>query len=103
VTHTFKHPPQDLEVLLVPGGLGVRAESKELQDTIAFIKNIYPRLRYIISVCTGATLLGRAGILDNKRATTNKQTWLYATSFGKNVSWSPTARWMNDGTFFTLI
>jgi putative intracellular protease/amidase len=96
-THSFKHPPKHLDVLIVPGGLGTRAESQGLADAIKYIKDVYPSLKYIMSVCTGATLLGRAGVLDNRRATTNKQTWAFATSYGKNVSWSPTERWVVDG------
>lgn len=45
------------------------------------------QLKYIISVCTGATILARAGVLDGKRATTNKRSWTWATSTGPNVTW----------------
>ncbi|KAF1952067.1 DJ-1/PfpI family protein, partial [Byssothecium circinans] len=87
-----------LDVLIVPGGGGARAEiSKE----IAFVKEIYPDLKYIISVCTGSTVLARAGVLDGKRATTNKKAWAWATSFGKNVKYQPKARWVSDGNVWT--
>jgi putative intracellular protease/amidase len=69
-THTFKHPPKDLDVLFVPGGPGSMV--LELDDAIAYIRHVYPSLQYIFSVCTGSTLLARAGVLDGKNATTNK-------------------------------
>jgi putative intracellular protease/amidase len=100
-THTFKHPPKDLDVLLIPGGLGTRAEPPALHDAIEYIKHEYPRLQYIISVCTGATLLARAGVLDGKRATTNKKAWAWATSQGPKVDWVPVARWVTDGNVWT--
>lgn len=100
-THTFKHPPKDLEVLLVPGGLDNLAPPPEGQDIIDFIKEMYPRLRYIISVCSGATLLARAGVLDGKRATTNKSVWGWAILQGPRVNWVPKARWVVDGNIWT--
>jgi len=100
-THTFANPPKDLEVLFVPGGLGTRAPEPALLDVIAYIKETYPSLRYIVSVCTGATLLARAGILDGKRATTNKKAWAEVTPLGPNVKWVPVARWVEDGNIWT--
>jgi transcriptional regulator GlxA family with amidase domain len=100
-THTFKHPPKELDVLIVPGGVGSTYEAPALLDAIAYIKHEYPRLQYIISVCTGATLLARAGVLDGKNATTNKQAWAWATSQGPKVHWVPVARWVVDGNIWT--
>jgi putative intracellular protease/amidase len=100
-THTFAHPPKDLDVLIVPGGIGTRAEPPALLDAIDYIKHEYPRLQYIMSVCTGATLLAHAGVLDGKKATTNKKAWAWATSQGPKVEWVPAARWVTDGNVWT--
>ncbi|PVI01971.1 class I glutamine amidotransferase-like protein [Periconia macrospinosa] len=87
-----------LDVLIVPGGGGARMDvSKE----IAFVKEIYPSLKDIISVCTGSTVLARAGVLDNKKATTNKKAWAWATTFGTNVDYQTHARWVQDGNVWT--
>jgi putative intracellular protease/amidase len=86
-----------IDVLIVPGGGGTRAN---LTREIAFVKEVYPELKTIISVCTGSTILARAGILDNKRATTNKRAWTWATSLGTNVTYQ-TGRWVKDGNVYT--
>ncbi|KAF3043863.1 hypothetical protein E8E11_001935 [Didymella keratinophila] len=96
MNHTM--PTKDIEVLLVPGGGGTR---QNMTEEIAFVKAIYPKLKYVISICTGATLLSRAGVLDGKKATTNKRAWAWATSTGPNVTWVPSARWVEDGNIFT--
>jgi transcriptional regulator GlxA family with amidase domain len=61
-------PP--LDVLIVPGGWGTRAlvEDERLIDWIAERE---PRAEVTASVCTGAFLLGKAGLLDCRRATTH--------------------------------
>ncbi|KAH6618708.1 class I glutamine amidotransferase-like protein [Boeremia exigua] len=89
---------KDIEVLLVPGGAGSR---QNMTEEIAFVKEIYPKLKYLISICTGATILSRAGVLDGRNATTNKRSWAWATSTGPNVKWVPSARWVEDGNIFT--
>ncbi|CAI6327959.1 unnamed protein product [Periconia digitata] len=87
-----------IDVLLVPGGGGTRAD---VSNEIDFVKEIYPKLRDIISVCTGSTILARAGVLDNKKATTNKKAWAWATTFGTNVDYQTHARWVQDGNVWT--
>jgi putative intracellular protease/amidase len=68
----------------------------ELEDAVDYIREVYPSLQYIVSVCTGSTLLARAGILDGKRATTNKKNWTWAVATGPKVKWVP-GRWVVDG------
>jgi putative intracellular protease/amidase len=87
-----------LDILIVPGGGGARGE---VSREIAFVKEVYPSLKYIMSVCTGSTVLARAGVLDNKNATTNKKAWAWASSFGKNVKYQTHARWVKDGNVWT--
>lgn len=98
-THTFAQPPASLDVLIVPGGLGTR--TADVSEIVTFIKNIYPRLQYLITVCTGAGLAARSGVLDGKRATTNKTLWKITTELGPNVKWIPHARWVTDGNVWT--
>jgi transcriptional regulator GlxA family with amidase domain len=89
----------DIEVLIVPGGGGARKDRTVAE--IAFIKELYPKLQYILSVCTGAALLAKAGVLDGKTATTNKRSFAWVKSTGPNTTWVPTARWVVDGNIWT--
>ena len=70
-THTFADAPGDIEVLLVPGGLGTR-QSEIAQPAVNFIRSAFPGLRYLLTVCTGSALAAMAGVLDGRRATSNK-------------------------------
>ena len=60
-------PPIDL--LLVPGGFGTRPLLQDA-ETIDWIRRTAASARRTASVCTGALLLARAGLLDGRRATT---------------------------------
>jgi cyclohexyl-isocyanide hydratase len=68
-TATFADCPP-LDLLCVPGGFGVD-QAMEDEDTIAFVRREGARARYVTSVCTGAFILGAAGLLRGKRATTH--------------------------------
>lgn len=100
-THAFADAPP-LDILLVPGGIGNRVLNQN-NDTVVedFVAARYPQLRYLLSVCTGAASLAKAGVLDGRRATTNKAAWAWATQFGHGVQWQPTARWTEDGNVWT--
>ncbi|TFK74561.1 DJ-1/PfpI family protein [Pluteus cervinus] len=97
-THTFSSPPDSLEVLLIPGGHGTRSP---LLEEIQFVKDIYPKLRYLITVCTGSLLLAKTGVLDGKKATTNKFSFTRIASEQPQVNWVPHARWVVDGNIWT--
>lgn len=98
-THTFAAPPDDLDVLFVPGGLGTRAP--DLNSAIDYVRATYPSLQYLVSICTGAGIVARAGILDGKRATTNKLSWNSTIVHGPKTYWVSHARWMVDGNVWT--
>lgn len=92
------HKPYD--ILLVPGGLCTRREV-ENAALLDWLRAAAGRARLVTSVCTGATLLARAGLLDHRKATTNKLAWDWATAQGPNVDWQRKARWVEDGAFVT--
>jgi cyclohexyl-isocyanide hydratase len=71
-TATFADCPP-LDLLCVPGGFGVD-QAMEDEETIAFVQREGARAKYVTSVCTGAFILGAAGLLRGKRATTH---WAY--------------------------
>jgi cyclohexyl-isocyanide hydratase len=61
------------DLLCVPGGFGV-ADALGDRETVGFIREQAAGARYVTSVCTGAFLLGAAGLLRGRRATTH---WAY--------------------------
>lgn len=91
-------PPLDL--ILVPGGIGTRREV-ENPDLLDWLRDRAARAEVVSSVCTGAALLARAGLLDGRRATTNKRAFGWVESQGPNVNWIKSARWVEDGRFWT--
>ncbi|CAF1215146.1 unnamed protein product [Adineta steineri] len=97
-THTFDNVP-DLDIILVPGGFGIRDETI-FNETTAFIKEQYPKLKYLLSVCTGSIMVAAAGILDGRKATSNKRAWALTIKH-KTVNWIPKARWVVDGNIWS--
>ncbi|MFH8988172.1 GlxA family transcriptional regulator [Streptomyces sp. NPDC017940] len=80
--------------LLVPGGAGTRADDADL---VAWLRAHAPRARRLVSVCTGAVLLARAGLLDGRRATTH---WAYCDTLARNhpeVEVDPDPIYVRDG------
>jgi transcriptional regulator GlxA family with amidase domain len=67
--HTFASCPR-LDILVVPGGWGTRRE-RDNPAMLAWLRLQAPEVEILASVCTGAMLLGAAGLLDGRRATTH--------------------------------
>lgn len=68
-TVAFDEAPQ-ADVLLIPGGQGA-FDLLDDKRAIDFVKRQAEQARYVTSVCTGAFVLGAAGLLIGKRATTH--------------------------------
>ena len=62
-------PPPD--ILLIPGGLGTRREMHN-GELIDWIRDRSKTAELVLSVCTGALLLAKAGLLDGLEATTHR-------------------------------
>jgi cyclohexyl-isocyanide hydratase len=77
---SFEKAP-DLDILFVPGGLGVTAKLEDPQF-LQFLKIQGGRSSYITSICTGALLLAAAGLLEGYRATTHESSLELLQLFG---------------------
>ena len=88
------------DILVVPGGRGTRreVENTALLDWLNFAAS---KAELVTSVCTGSALLAKAGLLDGRRATTNKAAFEWVSSQGPDVIWQREARWVEDGEFLT--
>ena len=88
------------DIFLVPGGYGTRIEVENilLLNKIREISNLS---KFVLSVCTGSALLAKAGLLDGKKATSNKKAFDWVITQGENVNWIRKARWVKDGKFYT--
>jgi transcriptional regulator GlxA family with amidase domain len=64
------HDCPDLDVLMIPGGWGTRSEVKN-DDLLRWIAHRASTARLTASICTGSSLLGKAGLLDGIEATTH--------------------------------
>jgi len=88
------------DILLVPGGRGTRTEIDNT-DLITWLRQQSASAQYITSVCTGSVLLAAAGLLNNRRATTNKNAFEWVSGFGDQVDWIKQARWVVDENIHT--
>ena len=92
-THTFETAPE-LDILIIPGGPGWRNPS--LNATLEYIRKTAPKVKQVITICTGSALAARAGILTGKKATTNKSSWPSTVAANPHTTWIPNARWVED-------
>ncbi len=95
---------QQFDVIMVPGGQGVREifkDENQLPQTKQWITAINDNTQLMTSVCTGAALLAATGLLDNQAAATNHQGFAWVSEQGPNVLWDNVARWVDAGHFVT--
>lgn len=95
-TTTYDECPQ-LDVICVPGGAGVGLLMEDAQ-TLAFLKAQSHTARYVTSVCTGSLVLGAAGLLQGRRATTH---WAYHDMLAPFGAIPVQERVVRDGNVFT--
>jgi transcriptional regulator GlxA family with amidase domain len=99
VSYSFTTAPQ-VEIIMIPGGGGTRTEVNN-PAMIKFLRRQDRGTQWTTSVCTGAAVLAKAGILDARRATTNKRAYKWVTRQSAEVQWQGRARWVVDGKYVT--
>lgn len=95
-TTTFAECPP-LDVLCVPGGGGVNPLLQD-EETLDFLRRQALQARYVTSVCTGSLVLGAAGLLRGKRATSHWNAVDFLARFGATPV---DARIVKDGNLIT--
>ncbi len=96
--YSFDTAP-DLDVLMVPGGVGTLVEVDNPR-MLAFLRKAAAEVAVATSVCTGSALYARAGLLEGVAATGNKVFFDYLVAQGP-ADWQAEARWVESGRFFT--
>src|SRR5690349_15301139 len=96
-THTFANCPS-LDLICIPGGSEGVAGIINDSDTIEFVRQRAGAAKYVTSVCTGAFVLGVAGLLKGRRATTH---WAYTDLLPLVGATHEKARVVRDGNVIT--
>ena len=86
-----------LDLICVPGGAGVSGAIADT-ETVEFVRRQGAQAGYVTSVCTGAFVLGVAGLLKGRRATTH---WAYTDLLPFVGATYDKARVVRDGNVFT--
>lgn len=97
--HSLETCPS-LDLLLVPGGWGTRREIGN-ERLIAWIAERGREVETLASVCTGAMLLGHAGLLDGKHATTHWKSLAWMRESFPNVTVLDDLHVVEDGNVVT--
>jgi transcriptional regulator GlxA family with amidase domain len=84
-------------VVLVPGGTGNRPLMRD-EHLLNWLREVDWATKWTTSVCTGSLLLGAAGLLEGKRATTN---WLELDALRKLGAEAVGGRFVEDGKVIT--
>lgn len=93
--HGFADAPA-IDLLVVPGGFGTRRLLDD-EETLGWIRTAAAAARQVTSVCTGSLLLGKAGLLQGRRATTHWGALDLFESLGTGASVDRDSRVVDDG------
>ena len=81
IEHTFEDVPRP-DVVVVPGGTITRSIAVAGNPVVEWVRAAHPHTTWTTSVCTGALLLGAAGVLDGRPATTHWSAYDDLAAFG---------------------
>jgi cyclohexyl-isocyanide hydratase len=96
-THTFANCPV-LDLICIPGGVSGVIGAISDRETIEFVRRQAGTAKYVTSVCTGAFVLGVAGLLKGRRVTTH---WAYTDLLPLVDATYEKARVVKDGNVIT--
>ncbi|KAF2028022.1 hypothetical protein EK21DRAFT_70642 [Setomelanomma holmii] len=94
-THTYENAPRDLDILLIGGP----DPSKVKEESLTYLREVSKQTRAILTTCIGSMWLARSGVLNGKKATTNRVMLGMAKQMFPDVEWLD-QRWViEDGHF----
>ncbi len=89
---------EPLDLLMIPGGIGTRTLVDDGQF-LDWVRAMDKRVHIMASVCTGAAILAKCGLLDGLPAATNHAAFGWVAGFGPRVLWDSVARWVDAGKY----
>ncbi len=98
---------EPLDLLMIPGGGGTWPLLDEKADPVGvaalldWVRRMDERVKLMTSVCTGAAVLARAGLLDGRPAATNHGAFAWVAEQGPKVLWDSVSRWVDAGRYVT--
>jgi transcriptional regulator GlxA family with amidase domain len=94
-THTYKNAPRDLDIIMIGGPNPATVP----EESLVFLEEAAKQTKVILTTCSGGMWLARAGVLDGKKATTNRILLETAKQLFPKVEWSD-QRWVTDMGLF---
>lgn len=100
VDRSYEDRPEELDTLIVAGGVGSRAAAED-QRVLDYVRAAADRARRVCSVCTGTVVLAAAGLLEGRRVTTH---WGFAEELAARfptLDVDPDSIYIRDGEIWT--
>lgn len=98
--YSFGNMPK-FDILVIPGGLGAREKEIHNDEVITWIGNQMNNVQLMTSVCTGALLLAKAGLLKGKMATTHWASYDRLDSEFPEVEVRRNVKFVDEGNVIT--
>ena len=98
---------EPLDLLMIPGGGGTWPlldevhHAAEVAILLEWVHAMDRKVTIMASVCTGAAVLARAGLLDGLPAATNHGAFGWVAAHGPKVLWDSVSRWVDAGKYVT--
>jgi transcriptional regulator GlxA family with amidase domain len=96
----YAEAPTGIDTLMIAGGRGARRASTD-ESLVAWLRRTAPRVRRVASVCTGTFILGAAGLLDGRRATTHWESCEALARLHPQITVDPSPIFTRDGHIYT--
>jgi transcriptional regulator GlxA family with amidase domain len=97
--YSFVDAPR-FDILIVPGGMGTRREINN-DNMIKWILDQKIHVQFMTSVCTGALLLAKAGLLNHKKATTHWGSYDWLQNEFPDVTVERNVKFVDEGNILT--
>lgn len=104
MAQALAEPP---DLLMIPGGggawplLDAKAHPEGVAALLDWVRRMDEKVGLMTSVCTGAAVLARAGLLDGRPAATNHGSFAWVAQQGPKVLWDSVSRWVDAGRYVT--